>query len=160
MAYIGAASVIFAIFLSWRGYSSYLEREMSFCRAFLGAITDYREKVRCYLDSPREWAREYSDVLLEECGFLDTLRAGSDFGEAYSLAQDKILLSEGATGIIYSCLSRLGEGYLEGELEILSACIDKLEKEESEASVELVKKRKAVGAMLGAVAAGIVVMII
>ena len=160
MVYIGVAAVIFAIFLGWREYSSYLDRKISFCRAFLGAVTDYREKVRCYLDSPREWARDYSDSLLDECGFLPALRDGADFDSAYRLNRDAILLSEDADSILTPCFSRLGEGYLEGELEILSACIGKLEKEEATASEELVKKRKAVGAMLGAVAAGIVLMII
>lgn len=160
MAYIGALAVIFAVFLIWREYSSYLDKELSACRAFLSAITDYREKVRCYLDSPREWAKNYDSELLDGCGFLGLLREGADFGEAYLETRDKLCLSDEADAILSSCFQRLGEGYLEGELEILALAIEKLGKEEAASSVEFVKKKKAVGAMLGAVAAGIVILII
>lgn len=160
MAYIGALAVFFAVFMIWREYSAFLSKRLSFCRSYLRALTDYKEKMRCYLTSPTEWACAYSDDLLEECGFLSALREGEDFCEAYKGTRGAVSLSEEADVIIGQCFGRLGEGYLDTELEIISAAIEKLGKEERDAATELPKKKKAVGAVLGAVAAGIVILII
>lgn len=160
MTYIGVVAIIIGAFMIWREYSLFLEKELSACRAFLRAISDYRDKVKCYLDSPRGWALGYRDELLEECGFLQYLRDGEDMDEAYRSVKDSLCLSEAADEIIGSCFSRLGEGYLDTELEAIEIAIKKLEKEESVAADEVTRKRRAVGAALGAFASGTVILII
>ena len=78
LPYIGATVMILSAFYIWKIYVIYLERIHLFSRAFLAALTDLREKMRCYLDSPRAWSQGYRDPLLEECGFLRRVRDGED----------------------------------------------------------------------------------
>lgn len=160
LPYVGASAVIFAAFYAWKIYVSYLERLHSLSRAFLQALSDMREKMRCYLDSPREWALGYSDPLLEECGFLERVRSGDDIAAAYTDIREELALPSEADALINSCFSRLGEGYLDTELEALGTTVDKLRAEVDKHGGELVKKRKVAGALIGACASGIVILVI
>ena len=160
MQYIGVFALVYAAFSVWRGYSSYLDTELLWCRAFLRAIKDYRERMRCFLSSPADWALTYEDEHLFECGFLSSLRDGSDFCSAYRVAADKIFLPDEVDGILSALFDRLGDGYLEGELEAVSAVIERLCEEDARLSADVTRKRKAVGAMLGAFTLGIVILII
>ena len=160
MSYIGAFVVIFATFLIWREYVSYLERGHSYCRAFLHALGDYRERVRCYLDSPLAWALGYEDDKLMECGFLKAVREGGEMSWAYSSSRQSLCLDYRVDGILSECFERLGNGYLDTELATLDLAISRLTEAESESLTELSRKRKVAGAFLGAFASGVVIMII
>ena len=62
--------------------------------------------------------------------------------------------------VLLGCFSRLGEGYLDTELEAISAGIDKLRSHVDRYGEELTKKRKVAGALIGACASGIVILVI
>ncbi|MBQ7343458.1 MAG: hypothetical protein IJW53_01695 [Clostridia bacterium] len=160
MSYIGALAVIFAAFLIWKEYVSYLDGELAGCRAFLSALKDYRERVRCYLISPSEWASTYNDDLLTECGFLASVLEGVDLPRAYSSARESLNLSEDVDEILKECFGRLGNGYLDTELAVLDLAISGLAEIESQSSPEVRNKRRAAGALLGACVSGIVIIII
>ena len=146
--------------MTWREYSALLGSELLWCRTFIGALSDMREKMRCYLDSPRAWAEGYKGGALEECGFLDLLRGGVGIADAYEGSRAGRNLSDVSDDILTDCFSRLGDGYLDTELSLIDAAIDKLSAEEKRAAAELPRKRKAMGAVLGACACGIVILVI
>lgn len=160
MAYFGAVAVILAAYMTWRMYSEALFCELDLCKRLLSALTDYRDKVKCYMDTPKKWAAEYSDDKLSHCGFLPHLAGGGDFKSAYSRLKTSMTVSDGVDSALSECFGRLGEGYLDTELEILNAAIGKLEIEEKRMTEAFCGKKKAVGAMLGAVASGIVILAI
>ena len=159
MAYLGAVAVISAVYMIWREYSSMLTGELEWCRRFLKALTDYRDKIRCYMDTPSRWAAEYSDCKLRDCGFLTYLGECGDFRRAYSRANVSMKVSADADATLKTCFDRLGEGYLETELETLGTAIEQLKRIEEGLSVSYSKRRKAVGALLGAFASGVVILV-
>lgn len=159
MLYIGAIGLIFSAYMMWREYASYLDKELLSCRAFLGALLDYREKMKCYMEVPGGWAEGYADDLLASCGFLDMLKSGAELPEAYSKAREKLCVADEIDKILTSCFARLGEGYLDTELETLELTIDKLTRQEGVMAENLSKRRKATGAVLGAFVFGVVILI-
>ena len=158
MYYFGAVAVIVGVYMIWREYSAFLHKELLWCRSFLNAITDYRDKIKCYMDTPSGWAAGYSDQRLTECGFLERLREGDDFCTAYK-SMCGACLNDASENILSACFERLGEGYLDTELEVLGIAIDKLGKEEARLTDALPKQRKAAGAVLGAFATGLIIFI-
>lgn len=160
MLYFGAIAIIIGAYMIWREYASYLDGELLSCRAFLRALTDYREKMKCYMDVPSSWAEGYFDEYLTKCGFLDMVKSGVDFAEAYRLSRENISVTDSVDEILVSCFARLGEGYLDTELETVEIAIGKLMREDERLSENLLKRRKATGALLGACALGIVILII
>lgn len=160
MIYFGAVAVIFGAYMLWREYAVFLDKELLWCRAFVRALSDYREKIKCYMDTPSSWASGYGDRYLSECGFLGRLADGDDFLEAYRISRDGLILTDTVEEVLNSCFERLGDGYLDTELEVLELTLDKLSREEGRISEELSKRRKAAGAVLGAFAFGIIILII
>ena len=160
MAYFGAVAVILAAYMTWRVYSESLSGELDLCKRLLAAITDYRDKVKCYMDIPKKWAAEYYDDKLSRCGFLPHLAGGGDFESAYSRLKTSMTVSDEMDSVLTECFERSGEGYLDTEIEILNLAIGKLEVEERRLSEAFSGKKKAVGAMLGAIASGIVILAI
>ena len=158
MAYFGAVAVILAAYMTWRLYSDSLFVELDLCRRILAAITDYRDKIRCYMDTPQRWAMEYSDEELTRCGFLPCLMGGGDFSLAYGVLKENVTIGEGVDCALTECFERLGEGYLDTEIEILGVAIEKLKTEEKRMTEAFANKKKAAGAVLGAVATGIVIL--
>ena len=158
MLYLGAMTVIFAAFLIWKEYSSYLSGQLQICRSFLDALRDFSEKVRCYLTSPKEWAGEYSDEHIQ--GFLDAVGGGESLLLAYAKEKSGWCIAQSFDDALVACFSRIGDGDLTAEIGTLEIAIGKLSRAESTLAEELVKKRKAVGAILGACASGIVILII
>ena len=160
MLYFGAVAVILGAYMIWREYAFYLDGELLSCRSFLRALVDYREKIKCYMELPSDWVQGYRDEYLAECGFFDKIRSGVNFGEAYATSKDLILITDGVDDALTSCFDRLGDGYLDTELEALGIAIDKLTREEERLVENLSKRRKATGAVLGACALGIVILVI
>lgn len=160
MSYLGVSLIIFSAFLIWREYSSFLQSELAETEAYLCALRDYREKMSCFLLTPTQWALGYRDELLEERGFLPSLREGEGIAESFLKARESARLSDEADGIISDCFGRLGEGYLECELDALDGAIGRLSSEKERAAEELSKKKRALGVALGACVSGIAIMII
>lgn len=160
MLYIGALAVIIAAFMIWKEYVFYLGGELACCRAFLRALRDYRDRVRCYLDSPAAWARAYEDEILSECGFLASVAEGTEISEAYLRARRFLSPDDGTDAILRECFGRLGDGYLETELAVLDFAISELAKAEAQRSPEVQNKQRAAGAFIGACVSGLIIMII
>lgn len=160
MIYFGAVAVVLAAYMTWRVYSASLFGELDICRRLLAALTDYRDKIKCYMDTPKMWANEYSDEELARYGFLSCLMSGGDFLSAYSVLKESVIIGEQVDCALTECFERLGAGYLETEIEILNVVIDKLKVEEESMTEAFVGKKKAAGAVLGAVASGVVILAI
>lgn len=160
MRYIGAFCIVLATLIAWRGYQAYLSEELGFIRAFLGALEDYRDGVRCYLKPLSEWAAEYSDGRLASVGFLSLLSDGEDALSAYRAVKDRCYLPMTADEVLDSAFSGIGKGYLEGEIEALDDAVSRLGAQEKELSVELSKRQRVAGALLGALAVGTVILVI
>ena len=160
MKYVGAIVLIIAVFAAWRIYCSFLGAQLDSVRSFLSALSDYREKVRCYLCAPAEWASAYADKDTAVSELTAQLADGKGFLEAYESVKDRFYLTQKADDALRTCLSRLGTGYLETELEVLASGIDSLDREERHLCEEVERRRRAVGALLGAIAMGMVILII
>ena len=160
MSYFGAMAIVLSVYMIWREYSGFLSAELVWCRAFLLGISDYREKMQCYMSTPLDWAREYREKNLVSCGFLEKLTDGYSFSEAYSASRESLCMTDEADSIVSSCFERMGEGYLDTELKILDSAIEKLTLEETRITENFSKKQKAMGAVLGACAFGVVILII
>lgn len=159
MAYFGAIAIVASVYVLWREYSNFLDGELLLCRCFLRALSDYREKVRCYVETPSSWAAGYLDEQLSSSGFLKGLIEGDSFAAAYRECDKPPYLTEATDLALRNCFERLGEGYLDTELEVISLAIEKLTREEARLSEALVKRRRAVGCVMGAIASGIVILI-
>lgn len=160
MTYIGAFAVILGVFMSWRGYCSYLKEQLLFTKAFLDALKDYREKMKCYLKPLVAWAFEYSDEQLLSVGFLGAIREGKNVSLAYLESSEHCYLPNKVDSVLESLFSHLGEGYLETELENLDAAILKLDAEAKRMTDELSQRKKVAGSLLGALAVGVVILVI
>ena len=160
MLYFGALAVILGVYMIWREYASYLDRELLYCRAFLDALVDYREKMKCYLKPLVAWAFEYSDEQLLSVGFLGAIREGKNVSLAYLESSEHCYLPNKVDNVLESLFSHLGEGYLETELENLDAAILKLDAEAKRMTDELSQRKKVAGALLGALAVGVVILVI
>ena len=155
----GCFLIISAALLAWRSYRAYLIEELDFVRAFLGALEDYRRGVGCYLEPLSRWAESYADERLSAVGFLDGLREG-DAGAAYKAVRNRCYLPDKVDKMLDCTFSRLGMGYLDGELAVLDDAIARLSSEEKRIAEELSKRKKVAGALLGAVAVGAVILVI
>ena len=71
-----------------------------------------------------------------------------------------MILTDTTEDALNSCFERLGDGYLDTELEVIEQALEKLSREEGRISEDLLKRRKAAGAVLGAFASGIIILII
>ena len=160
MRYIGLCVIVFAVLLVWRGYCAYLAECSTYSLAFLRALRDYREKMKCYLVSPCEWANGFSDGALSDIGFLDRVKNGETLFVAYQAIRQGIFLPKRIDEALLSCFERLGEGYLDTELETLEGAIAEIEREEKALSEDVPRRQKAVGALLGACVVGGVILII
>lgn len=159
MLYLGTFAVMCAVFMIWREYSAFLDGELKWCREMIRAIGDLGERMRCYLSSPREWAQRYESELLAGCGFLDRLKGGESLEDAFVHSEGGMELTGEVRDAVYGCFSGFGGGYLDGELESLGLALEKLRAAEQGLAGELPRRRKAVGAILGACALGIVILI-
>ena len=160
MRYIGAFAVILAALLAWRAYSGFLCEELELSRAFLGALRDYRDKVSCYLLTPKEWARGYAERSVIISDFISCVAVGESMKAAYEAVKDSYCLPDEIDEALTDCFSALGEGYLDVELAILDSAIARIEDAAGRLSAGFKSKEQGVGALLGACAVGTVILII
>lgn len=158
MYLMGVAFLSVATLMIWRAYASYLSAEKRSCAAFLSAIEDMKEKMRCYLYSPREWAVGYKSDCLSSSGFLSALSDGKSLAEAYETSKECLQICKRADEILADLFSRCGEGYLDGEIAMLDSAIVNLSAVKNDMEAQNSKKTKAAGALLGAVAAGMAIL--
>lgn len=160
MTYIGTLVVIIAVFMAWRGYCRYLCDELKDTRAFLRAVEDYRESMRCYLCTPADWARKYSDDRLAASGFLKKVADGADLLTTYRESRGSYCLSDKTDESLESCFCDFGGGDLTAELANLDTALAKIKSEEQSLTDGFGNRKKVAGALLGACAVGIVILVI
>ena len=160
MTYIGTLTVIAAVLFAWRTYCAFLHEELSDTRAFLNALRDYREKMKCYLDSPAAWAHGYTVEPLASSEFIKRVAGGEPISSAYSDTRDAFCLPCDIDEVISDCFSRLGEGYLDTELAALDGAISRIAEREGRMADDIARRTKVAGALLGACAVGIVILVI
>lgn len=159
MLYFGVFIVNLIIFLIWREYSLYLKRELNTCRIFRTMLRDMRDKMRCYLESPRVWALGYEDDVLLASGFLYKLRHGCCLNDAYTACKDGMCISGDVDTVLRDFFTRMGDGYLDTELMAIDSAISGLSECERVMADESAKKSKVAGAVLGAFAVGMIILV-
>ncbi len=156
----GFIALLGSALLIWRGYRSYIMSREAAVRAFYSALCDFSEKLGCYLDTPRVWSASYSDPLLEECGFLDSLRRGDCIIDAYTAAKASLSIDGDADEVLTVLFSRFGDGYLEDELSALRRASDRLGRISEQMREESERRIRVAGAFIGAVCACTVIMLV
>ena len=160
MIYIGGFAIVLATLFAWRIYASYLREQLELTRAFLRALKDYRDKMRCYLSSPAEWAAEYMPRCQQLSDLLLRVSQGESFVSAYRGTKEKYYLPDDIDESIEECFSSLGDGYLDVELGIVESAISNIADVEKRMNADIKKRERGVGALLGACAVGVVILII
>ena len=127
---------------------------------FLAFIRNMKERMECYLELPADWAVGFKSPELERTEFLLYVRDGMNVAEAYEKCESSLCICDEAKDTLKALFDRFGEGYLDTELSLIKSSIEKLSEIEASLKTENGNKIKAVGAMLGAVAIGIVVLVI
>lgn len=160
MVFLGAVMLAAATFVLWREYAAYLKKGVDELSGFLAFIRNMKERMECYLELPADWAGGFRSPELEGSGFLFYVREGMDVGEAYEKCENSLCICDEAKDALRALFDRFGEGYLDTELSFIKSSIEKLSEIEASLKIENGNKIKAVGAMLGAVAMGIVILVI
>ena len=160
MILIGACLLLLFSFLIWKEYAAYLSRGTKELREFIRFLECMREKMGCYLETPSEWIDGFTAEELERSGFLQRIKDGEDIFSAYTGCKESLCLCDDAVLILDDMFSHLGNGYLDTETAIIKASLDKLSKLEEVSKKDNENRTKAVGAVIGAVAIGIVILIL
>ena len=150
--------IVLVTVMVWRMYAEYLGARRESCRSFLKMLIDMRDKMYCYLISPREWAEKYegSDIY----GFVEKIKNGQELYSAYTECRTNISIPDAADSVLRDYFSRVGERYVESELLAADRAIDELRRIEAVSQEEVSKKTKVAGALLGAFSTGIVILIL
>ena len=109
-----------ALFVS-REYEKYLRRRVAEYRGLVSLINHAEDRIKKSLAHGSGLWRDFSDGAMERCGILDLLRSGEGLYSAFSACSDRLALSREAKARIAEELSTLGRGYMNDELERLSA---------------------------------------
>ncbi len=160
MVYAGVFLIFGTALFIWRGYSSYLKSRTEVCREFAAALISIRDAIRSYMATPSEWARDYRSDFLESCGFLGYVRDGSGFDEAYKMCRDKLNTADGPDTVLSGLFRHFGDINADAQIEAISISAEKLEEMADAYSSDAEKKQKAAGAVIGALCAGIIIMVI
>ena len=158
--FVGVLMLICCLFFAWREYAVYLGREMREITELLAFVKHIRERMSCYLEPISAWIGEYSTPELERLGFLGALRGGMDVKQAFADCLDKMCISPDVSDAFSDTLTEMGDAYLESELDTLDSAVDKLSTAQKRVNDDYKNKIKASGAMLAAVAIGVVVLFI
>ena len=160
MVFIGASLLILFAFLVWKEYAGYLNKGTRELEEFVRFIETMKERMECYLETPGVWVPDFTADELERLGFLESIRNGNDVNTAYAECKDLLCICNDAREILDELFSHLGNGYLDTELGIINSSLGKLTKIKDAFRTEKENKTKAMGAMIGAVAIGIIILIL
>ena len=160
MLFLGVLLLILLTFIVWREYAYCQRLRLSQLSEFLSFIKNMKERMECYLEAPGAWINGYESQELERIGFIKNIRERKELLVAYESCKEGLLIDNEASCVIEALFSELGEGYLDSELEVIESALEKLSRIEASMASESEKKIKTAGALLGAVAAGIVILVI
>lgn len=158
MTLLGGAIMLGVSLAVWRAYVDFLHRQREACRVFLDLLRDLRDKTYCYLESAREWASR--TARRDAYGFTDMVGSGVGLLEAYEACRESLYLPREADEALVEYFTRAGGGYLDGELMAADRAIERLAALDAASGEETARRTRVAGALLGALAAGIVIMIL
>ena len=139
-----------------RAYRSFCEKRIASGEALLDFLKFRGSRISLFMSPKSEICRNYSNPILEECGFLPELSRGKSFSDAFASARSALSLSDAANEKMERIFSEMGKGYLaderekQGELERELKELFSAEREELKRSVK-VKTTLILSAALGAV---------
>ena len=156
----GVALLMIGALLVSRCYESYLKKRLAEYRGLLSLITHIEGGISKFLAYGDGLWRDFSDGALEKCGLLPALREGKSLSVAFEESRGNTSLSGDARERIAEAFNKLGKGYKDGELKLLSSVRESLTCELDSESAEAEKNIKVARALLlgGALAVGIMVI--
>lgn len=156
----GAALIMIGALLICHSYESYLKKRLSEYRGLVSLISHAEGEISGFLTYGSELWRSFSDDALEKCGLLPLLREGRSLAEAFVESVGKMSLSKDLSESLAADFKKLGKGYKDSELKLLSSIRERLAKELDTESVESEKNIKVARALIlgGGLTVGIMVI--
>ncbi len=156
----GAVLLMIGALLTSRAYESYLKRRIGEYRGLVSLIAHAEGEIAKFLAHGSELWRSFKDEALEKCGLLPALREGGSLFSAFQESCGNMSLSTAARQRLSELFKKLGQGYREGELSLLSSIKESLSAELDIESAEAEKNIKVVRALLFGGALCVAVMVL
>ena len=156
----GTALIMIAALLICHGYELYLNKRLEEYCGLILLISHVEEEISLFLSyGSRLWSGFHNDAL-EKCGLLSLLREGHSISSAFSESMRRMSLSKTAAEELSKEFDRLGKGYKDSELRLLSSIRERLSLELESERCETEKNLKVLKALLlgGALVAVVMVM--
>ena len=153
----GAAFIMLSALFVGREYSSFSDKRTSELRGFLLFVRHVGGRVANFLSYGDELFSGFENESLESCGFLPALRDGEDFADAFESAKNKLSISSSQIEMLGEFFVSFGRDYRDGEIEKITAFLEKYEKEVDRECENMTKNLQVARALLlgGALWAGI-----
>ena len=116
----GAVLILVAVLFAGREYSKFVNRRLDHLRGFYSLLEYIESSISKYLSFGRGLWVGFSCDSLEECGFLELLRDGSDPYEAFLQTKSKLSLSSDQCELLEEFFSGFGREYQDGEIKRVS----------------------------------------
>ena len=152
--YLSMAALSGAALLLLRAYLAYLTAARDECLGFLSLLNELERSMSLYLEAPRPVFERASRGVAALSPFAEGLGEGMTPAEAFAAAVGKLSLPEEAARVLREYFSRVGEGYLDGELRALRRAISELEPVAERSRGELEKRGRVAGVLIFSALAG------
>ena len=151
-----SALILSGAMLIVKGYKRFCRERAELGQAFLEFIKFRGERIARFSSPKSEICGKFESGILEDSGFLPSLRSGMSYLDSFISAKEKLPLSASAKGVLEASFRGMGSGYLSEEREkqrAMEAELSRLfakEREELERDAR-VKSTLILSAALGAV---------
>lgn len=156
----GAVFIMLSALFIGREYSRFSDKRIGELRGFLLFVRHVGGRVSNYLSFGNElfWGFECGE--LESVGFLSHLREGKSLYESFMLCCPRLSIPLAQKEALKEFFHTFGNDYREGELEKITAFLEKYEKEAERECENMTKSLRVTRALLlgGALWVGIMVM--
>ena len=156
----GAIAVALACLLLSSAYSAYIRQRAAEYSAYLGFLLLMRREISSSLCTAGELGCRSSDSLLENLGFLPSLRDGELLFSAFSKTERESLMNDEDRSTLGRYFSDFGLGTLNTELRALDGCIASFSEREREEREGAPKRIKLAATLLVLFAAAVTVLLI
>ncbi len=156
----GAIAVTLACLLLSNAYSAYIRQRASEYTAYLGFLLLMRREISSSLCTAGELGRRSSDSVLENLGFLPSLREGELLFSAFAKTERASLMSEDDRASLGRYFSDFGLGTMNTELCSLDGCIASFSERERAEREGAPKRVKLAATLLMLFAVAITVLLI
>ena len=156
----GAAFIMLSALFAGREYSRFSDKRSSELRGFLLFVRHIGGQVANFLSYGDELFSGFENQSLQSCGFLPALREGADFADAFESTKKKLSIPSSQSEMLGEFFASFGRDYREGEVEKITAFLEKYEKEVDRECENMTKNLQVARALLlgGALWAGIMAM--